>query len=343
MTSFSTFFQKNEKWLTPLVLLGGFVLDNVTLRRSDLFIENALLFAYFITLSFSLLALHKLQSKNKKSVRTLEFESFLMLFSQFIFGNLFSGLTVFYIKSASFYASWPFLLLLFGGMIATEYFKKQYTQFIVQISTLYLLLFTYSIVVVSLVLKAINVYTFIMSGLVSLICMSGYIYIFKKIVPSVVFKKIKSISIVIISIYLIITLFYFLNFIPPIPLVLKDSGIYKSVSRVEGEYIFSNFKSHLSLPSFEQEYYVSKKTPVYFYSAIYAPVKFKQTIVHQWQKKDSDGDWITISTVVFPISGGNLEGYRGYSISSQITAGEWRVLVKTKQGQVLGIKNFLIK
>lgn len=343
MRIISTFFQKNEKWLTPTALIGGFIIDNLTLRRADLLMENILLAFYFIVVFVGVLFFHVFESRKNKTVSHNEKQSIIFLITQFAFGGLFSSLTVFYVKSASLFASWPFLLLLFGGMIATEYFKKHFTQFVVQLGTMYLLLFTYFIMVTPLFVRAINTWVFLLSGVLSLIVVFAYIFLFQGFVPSLFKYKQKIVFLIVGGIYMLMNIFYFTNIIPPIPLSLKDSGVYSLIEKKGNEYIFSEFAHKFSLRDFKREYIISTNAPVYFYSAVYAPIKFEQKIVHEWQKKSQAGEWVTVSVINFPIFGGSDAGYRGYSISNRVIKGEYRVLVKTQQGQVLGGDTFLIK
>ncbi len=343
MTKIFNFFQRNGKLLTPIALLGGFLLDNLTLRRSDLLAENILLSIYFVFIFSGLLIWHKIDSKQKKTVKNIEVQSIVFLIIQFIFGGLFSSLTVFYIKSSSFIASWPFLVILFVGMISTEYFKKHFTQFLVQLGTLYVLLFTYSIMIIPIFFKQISPFVFIISGVVSLIIITLYLVLFKKVVSDLFKNKRKYLVGIIGGIFILINTLYFLNVIPPIPLILKESGIYQTVKKESGNYLFSYFKSNFSFIKMKKEYIVPNGSPIYFYSSIYAPVKFQQRIVHEWQRKNSKGDWVVISKIVFPIYGGKDSGYRGYSINDKATKGDWRVLVKTEAGQVLGVEIFGIK
>lgn len=343
MRRISDFFRRNERWLTPLVLLGGFVIDNLTLRRADLLIENLLLAGYFLALLGALLVWHKLESREQKTVKVAEFQSIVFLVIQFIFGGLFSALTVFYIKSASVWASWPFLVLLFAGMISTEYFKRHFTQFLLQIGTLYLLLFTYLIVVVPLVVRQISWWVFILSGLVSLGVIYGYLRLFKRVVPSLFAGSQDKVKATILGIFILMNAFYFLNVIPPIPLALRDDGVFKSVVRNDTGYVFAEFARDFSWRTLKKEYVVPAGSPVYFYSSVFAPVRFEQVIVHEWQRKNTKGDWVRVSSVSFPVYGGSDTGYRGYTVSQQVTPGEWKVLVKTRGGQTLGGETFVVR
>lgn len=343
MRHISDFFRRNERWLTPLVLLGGFVIDNLTLRRADLLIENLLLAGYFLALLGALLVWHKLESREQKTLKVAEFQSIVFLVIQFIFGGLFSALTVFYIKSASVWASWPFLILLFAGMISTEYFKRHFTQFILQIGTLYLLLFTYLIVVVPLFVRQISWWVFVLSGLVSLGVIYGYLRLFKRVVPALFVGSLDKIKATILGIFILMNAFYFLNVIPPIPLALRDDGVYKSVVRNDTGYVFAEFDRRFSWRTLKKEYVVPAGSPVYFYSSVFAPVRFEQVIVHEWQRKNGKGDWVKVSSVSFPVYGGSDTGYRGYTVSQQVTPGEWKVLVKTRGGQTLGGETFVVR
>lgn len=343
MRKIKDFFQKNERWLTPVALAGGFVLDNLTIRRSDLLIENVVVGIYFFVILVGLVLWQKIESFPRKSVRSTEIQSITFLIVQFAFGGLFSALTVFYIKSASILVSWPFLLLLFGGMIATEYLKKHFYLFLVQLGTLYLLLFTYLIMITPLLFRQINSIIFVISGVVSLCIFILYLMLFYRVVPQLFHNRHKQLAVIVGGIFLSMNMFYFLNIIPPIPLALRDSGVYQGIKKEGNDYKFSYFDSSFSFKKFEREYQVKPGEPVYFFSAIYAPIKFQQRIVHEWQKKNSEGDWVKVAVVNFPIFGGSDHGYRGYSLSNQVTSGEWRVLVKTNGGQVLGEESFSVK
>ncbi len=343
MKTVRNFFERNERWLTPVALVGGFVIDNLTLRRADLLAENILLALYFLFVLGALLVWHRLEARAELSARTVEFQSILFLAIQFVFGGLFSALTVFYIKSASITASWPFLALLFGGMIATEYFKRHFTQFIVQLATVYLLLFTYLIVIVPLVFRQISWWVFVVSALVSLAVIFGYLALFRKMVPSLFGQKTRRIRLTVLTIFVAMNAFYFLNVIPPIPLALRDAGVYKSVIRTDTGYVFADFEREFSWTRLRTEYSIPAGAPVYFYSSVFAPVKFEQIVVHEWQKKSAKGKWERVSSVTFPIYGGSDTGYRGYTLSEKVTTGEWRVLVKTRNGQVLGGETFWVR
>ena len=82
---------------------------------------------------------------------------------------------------------------------------------------------------------------------------------------------------------------------------------------------------------------------IYAYSAIFAPVNLKTTIVHDWQFYDeSRKQWVSRASLVFDIAGGRQEGYKGYSWMSSLEKGNWRIYVKNLRGQVLGVTRFSV-
>ena len=77
---------------------------------------------------------------------------------------------------------------------------------------------------------------------------------------------------------------------------------------------------------------------------MFAPTDFGTEIVHLWQYFDNNNKkWINSSRIKFPIVGGALRGYRGYSFKTNVTPGAWRVDVATLRGQVIGRVNFKVE
>lgn len=138
---------------------------------------------------------------------------------------------------------------------------------------------------------------------------------------------------------------YFTNLIPPIPLSLKDGGIYHSLIKdVDGNYDVSyedyGWKGYFQMyPNFSEV----AGAPVYAYSAVFSPTNLNITIIHQWQYyDDAQGKWITDFTINLPVVGGRGGGFRTYSEDSNPTPGHWRVNIMTTQGQIIGRLRFNI-
>jgi hypothetical protein len=65
------------------------------------------------------------------------------------------------------------------------------------------------------------------------------------------------------------------------------------------------------------------------------------TILHEWQHYDeASGKWLTVGTVTLSVIGGRDGGFRTFSVWTNLSAGKWRVNVKTESGQMIGQLRF---
>ena len=137
---------------------------------------------------------------------------------------------------------------------------------------------------------------------------------------------------------------YFVNVIPPVPLALKDIGIYHSLLRkADGSYV-ALYESRAWWEVWRatnSTYTLSGSASAFCFSSVFAPTDLTTPIYHKWEyKSPATGDWEVRSRVSFPISGGREGGYRGWSVKSSLVAGEWRCSVETAQGSLIGRVGF---
>ena len=141
-------------------------------------------------------------------------------------------------------------------------------------------------------------------------------------------------------------LLYFLNVIPPVPLSLKAIGVYHSVlPRSTGDYIalYEPAPWWQFWHDTSGTYTLTTTHSAYCFSAVFAPTDLNAPIYHKWEQRDpQSGQWVLQSRVSFPISGGREDGYRGWSIKSALTPGEWRCSVETASGALVGRVGFTV-
>ncbi|NQU83116.1 MAG: DUF2914 domain-containing protein [Parcubacteria group bacterium] len=344
MKLIKNFFIKYENYLSPGALVTGFIWDNLTLQRIDLWLENVVILVYLFVTGASILFLNAHSAGKLRHRFSDKFASIVPLVLQFGFGGLFSAFVVFYTKSATFITSWPFMLFLAVLLIGNELFQKKYHRLTFQMSIFFIALFSYSIFAVPVMIGKMGAWVFVLSGFFSLLLFSFVLFILYYINPERV-KQTKHFLIWSIgAIFLTFNIFYFTNIIPPVPLSLKDGGIYHYVDRVEtGEY-FVEYESppwYLFFKDFNPTFHWVPGTKVYSYSSVFAPTKLNTKISHRWSYYDErKGEWTVLDTLPYTIVGGRDGGYRGYSFKSNMMAGEWRVDIITERGQLLGRMNF---
>lgn len=317
-------------------LLLGFVVDALTLQRIDALRENLWIAFNILVVALSIILL------NRKRSETSYFWFSNIL--QFSFGALLGSFFIFYFRSATLSASWPFLLILLVAMVANELFQKKYARLAFQLSLFYFSLFSFSIFLMPLLVKDIGPEIFVLSGGVSLFFLWLYIFILHYFIREKFLESRTHIWSFVTVIFVGINLLYFTNLIPPIPLSLKDSGIYHSITRdVDGKYIVSEevrgWDKYLPL---HPRIHWREGEPLYAYTAIFSPGSLNTDVVHVWQYQKEDGEWVTATRIPLYLSGGRTSGFRIFSTKSNLSPGSWRVNVETKRGELIGRITFKI-
>jgi len=186
---------------------------------------------------------------------------------------------------------------------------------------------------------------FLLSGLVSLVAIGAFIHFLYLFLPKEGRANRKTLFLSIGGVFLAINFFYFTNLIPPVPISLKDAGVYHYMERTaNGKYFFQGEpKKWYDVFDWYGNVHMVQGESLYFYSAVFAPTKLNTNIRHSWQYYD-DGlkKWVTSANIPFPIYGGSDNGYRGYSEKTNIFPGKWRVDVTDERGRVLGRTRFEI-
>ena len=335
----------HEKIVSFVVFVGGFIIDNFTFWRIDNLLDISILFWWLFVASFGIISIN-ISQHNLSRLKIFKKENiWLRLLVPFALGALFSGFTIFYMRSAVFITSWPFLLIIISLFIGNEFFKEKYLHLIFQIVILFVSVFFLMIFFIPIVLGKMGDDIFLISGLVSLTAIGLFIHFLYLFLPKE--ARVKRITLLssIGGVFLVINFFYFTNLIPPVPISLKDAGVYHYMERtVSGKYFFQGEpKKWYDLFDWYENVHVTQGESLYFYSAVFAPTKLNTNIRHSWQYYDERlRKWTTSADILFPIYGGADGGYRGYSEKTNIFPGKWKVDVTDERGRVLGRMRFEI-
>ena len=147
-------------------------------------------------------------------------------------------------------------------------------------------------------------------------------------------------------IFILIVGLYIGNIIPPIPLSLRDAGVYHGVIRTGDSYQVIAENKPFSVFDFFTRYipvHLIPGEPVFVYSSVFAPADFGTRIVHNWQYySTTTREWVSENSVEFGIVGGQDEGYRGYTLKANPRPGYWRVDVQTLTGATIGRVTFKV-
>lgn len=344
-THLRNWYARFERPISSLSLVSGFVFDALTLTRVDRFWENLWVGAHLFIVAGCIVWIHTLENEGGDEKNPARVHFWLVNVLQFFFGGLLSTFLVFYFRSSDIAVSWPFILILTIAFVANERLKNHFARLTFQVSLFFLSLFSFAIFIIPVLIHKIGRDVFVWSGVISIVLIAIFLFILfcahRKKYQESAFRVYLSV----IGIFVLINSLYFAHFLPPIPLSLKDAGIYHSLERnSNGNYIagYENigWRGFITLyPTFHSR--VNEK--IYAYSAVFSPSSLNTTIIHEWQYFDTQSKkWETSSTVALPVIGGRERGFRTFSTNSDLKAGQWRVNVKTSTNEVIGRIRFTI-
>jgi len=294
-------YKKYERQIIPGALVFGFVVDVITFRSIDMVLAFVLLIIHIILVGLAI-AFINIYDEHWVS-RQGKFMGYLRILSplvmQFSFGALLSASFIFYSFGGVFSVSWPLIVSIFFLMISNEIFKESYLKSSIQLSVFFFTLITFFSYVLPYVFNSISPWIFILSGIVSLLAIYIYIFILAKKVAEIR-KKYKRLIIYIVTIFLFINGLYFLNIIPPIPLSLRDIGVYNNVFHVGQNYELTAEKQSVFqklIPGLTIN--IVDKKSIYVFSAVFSPVDLNTEIVHHWQRYDERSEKWFFSKIFF--------------------------------------------
>ena len=340
------FLHRNERHISTLVFVGGFITDILTFTLLDIPVVNLLFLGYLGIAAFATFVANALGAHFgkqgpwwKKAIAYIA-----PLAAQFCVGGLLSGCLIFYTKSADVFVSWPFLVLLAVIFIGNEYFRDYRSHLVFQTVLFFFGLYAYLVFAIPLYVNRLGPRVFLESTAAA----AWLFALFLAILALIGWQRFKRTLIPIAAgsalVLVVMVACYFTGAIPPLPLTLKQSGVYYGVSRQSDGYHIT----YTGNPRWSR--FVSRTvahqpgTPLYVFSSIFAPTAFSAGIVHEWDWYDpKQGKWVPQATVAFNLTGGREAGYRGYSLKNDPQLGKWRVRVETMEGQVIGTLRFTVE
>ncbi len=353
LRTLGSWYERNERRLSSLSLVTGFLFDLLFVQQIDIAWQSVWVASHITLAVLCIVIINWKRSALPQvlSIETNKFHFWMLSILQFLLGGMLGTLLLFYLKGAVLGASWPFFLVLLVGVVGNEFLKKQYTRVSLQIGFIFFSIFLLLTYLVPYIAGTISPTLFVVSGLLSLLVITGiYFIVTLRITKAEKASIKKTASIVVASIYAGMNILYFSGVIPPLPLLLHDSGVFHAIQRNEnGTYTVvteparSNFLSRVGIYT-PKPLFTYDGNPAYAYSAIGSPTSFNISIVHQWQYKSPvSKKWETRAEITVPVSGGRSEGYRTYSLVRSLSEGNWRVNVQTTNGQTIGRIRFKVQ
>ena len=340
-------------FLPVVFFFAGVTYDTVTLTRIDRLLDNLVLLLYLSLLGLLIILTGRadlaaggpgiLPEAHPVASFVKRAQPYYPRAIQFLLGGLFSAYAIFYSQSASLTGTAVFFALLVALLVATEMIQDRLSNLRLLVGLYAVVCFSFFTFFLPVLTGFMNTLVFLIGAMLSLAVTLRVVELIYAGVPGRSRRDVALTAAPAMALVGVLVGFYFLHWIPPVPLSMKFAGAYHSIGRVDGRY-------HLA---FEEGvwYQFWKRSddpfraagPAYCFTAVFAPVALQTTIVHHWQYRPSgrsDRAFATTDRIPMQIAGGREGGYRGYTVKSRLEPGEWRVDVETKEGQVIGRVSF---
>lgn len=333
-------YENKKRFVPATFFLGGVAWDSATLKRIDAWFDSLMLFAYLIVLGATIVIALLVHNNRLSHPFLVKHKQWLAPAIQFFLGALFSAYFVFYLQSASFRSgSIIFIALLVFLLIANEFLQNRLLNTYLLFTLYFFVCVSFFTFFIPVVTKQTGYWIFLLSCLFGLGITSVMLQILRRRQAFDGITPIKRSFAIIISVCVLLNLLYLLNWIPPVPLSLKEGDIYRNIQRVEESYQLRYAKParHKFWVDSDRTFQYAQGDTVFCFSAIFAPTNLKSNIFHVWQYYDEDNrKWIESDKIQVDISGGRDGGYRTFTRKVYVKPGKWRVDVKTQHQKILG-------
>jgi hypothetical protein len=137
---------------------------------------------------------------------------------------------------------------------------------------------------------------------------------------------------------------YLLRVLPPVPLAVQFSGIYRSVERVKGERGAVEYRLAHERPWWrfwnrgDQHFLLRAGDKPYYFFSVFAPSGFERYKLRvRWQYDHPEKGWTDHGSYLADIKRSGVErGYRSYAVNTDPKPGDWRVMLETEDGREIG-------
>ena len=333
----SEYYEKHETRIDIAFFLGGFIFDVFTLSQIDdplaVFQQVAYLFVIGLILYYEFLASCGVFQPGPRLQKVWNYRQLVV---HFLLGSLLSVYSLFFLKSASFFSSLIFVLIIMVLMVLNEMKSVQKSEVNIKIGLYVICVFSFFSMMVPVILGFVGLFPFLLSvGMTGLFLFGIYSLLRRKVQDQkVLFKKMVLPGSVIVTLFLI---FYLVGWIPPVPLSVENMGIYHHVEKSNGSYVVSHEKPWWKFwQTGDQTFRAAPGDKIYFFSSIFSPGRFKDSIFVHWYFYDPKQGWKSTDRIPMQVTGGRAQGFRGFAIKQNYSAGDWRVSVETTDRREIG-------
>ncbi len=338
-------YHQNQHVGPAALFVGGFGWDALTLQRVDALLDNVILGGYLAALGVFLVLSLLAEHGQLASAPLQRLQTWFPGLAQFFAGGLFSAYVVYFSQSASFTTTGLFVLVLVGVLLANEFLFERFQHVVVLAALYFLAAFCFFTFFLPVVTGRMGYAMFALGGVVSLVPVALGLALLRRWAVIDAPRRMALALGAPVGLLVTLNVFYLLNWMPPVPLALRDAGIYHDVTRTDDAYALTYEAPpwHRPWDDADDVFRYDAGDAVYCFAAVFAPTHLRARIVHHWQHFDTDADaWVTTDRIDYKLTGGRFRGYRGFTRKRHVRPGAWRVDVETAEGRLVGRVRFEI-
>lgn len=336
-----------KPFMPAVFFLSGVTYDTLTLTRIDRLQDNLLLLIYLLLLGVLIVLTGRLgiETAPDREVLTtlspfarwmLRARPYYPVASQFLLGGLFSAYAIFYSRSATLTSTAIFFGLLVALLVGNEFLRDRLSSLRLLVSLYALVCFGFFTFFLPVVTGYMNTAIFLLGAGLSGMVTFRVIQLIYWNNPERSKREAVGVTVPAFALIGLLVGFYFLNWIPPVPLSLKFGGIYHEVKKTGDQFELSFEKQWYQVWERSDSTFPADE-PIYCFTAVFAPVDLNTTIYHHWYfRPNSDKPFTHADRIPVKISGGREGGYRAYTFKQRLDPGDWRVDVETEDGRIIG-------
>jgi len=326
---------KASAWKHVAFFAAGFVFDAFMIRRIDdvkVLVQQGL----YLAVSGVLLA-HIVTMRE----RTYRWASPVL---HFMLGTLLNAYALFYVKSASGLAAILFFAVISLLLLANELPAMHKRGPVVLYGLYSFCLTSYFAYLFPVLIGRIRWWMFVLAVFTSLVPLALVTtYHHTRIGDRR--QLIRHALVPALSVQVLLLALYVLRLIPPVPLSLREIGIYHDVARqADGSYRVSYVKpSWFNVWTRDDVNFSARAGDrVYTFFRVFAPRDFRDEIRVAWWFDQPGRGWTPAGDLPIAVTGGRENGYAGVSYKQNARPGTWRVVVTSVDGREIGRRTFSV-
>jgi hypothetical protein len=336
-----------KPFMAPVFFLSGVTYDTLTLTRIDRLQDNLLLLIYLLLLGVLIVLTGRLgiePSPDREQLASLSTfgrwvlraRPYYPMAVQFLLGGLFSAYAIFYSRSATLTSSAIFFALLILLLVGNEFLRDRLSSLRLLISLYALVCFAFFTFFLPVMTGLMNAVVFLVGAGLTAVVTFRVVHLIYRNNPDRSKREAVGVTAPAFGLIALLVGFYFMNWIPPVPLSMKFGGIYREVQRQGDQFLLTYDRKWYEVWKRSENPFPADE-PIYCFTAVFAPVTLNTTVYHHWYfRSNSSKPFTHADKIPIKISGGRDGGYRAYTFKQRLDPGDWRVDVETEDGRVVG-------